>query len=192
MHLPSIYKAAQRPPSPERTLLSSCSIIMDLFTAKTAINFALPPLDLFKFPPSQPHKPATRLPLPPTDTSVAMFFQPFMINPKIFCLSLDLKLVLTFATLYTTTVLLLNQFNTTRQYRPWAFSKTFIFKTLVVTHNAFLALYSAWTLCGMFYVLYSYWPSAVAEEGPNYYAYLAEYFCEVESSSFLGKPLIIN
>jgi len=159
---------------------------MDLFTANPAIQLALPPLDLFTLPPSQPHKPATRLPLPPTNTSAAVFFQPFMINPKVFRLSLDLKFVLTFATVYTATVLFLNQVNATRQYRPWAFSRTFIFKALVVTHNVFLALFSAWILCGMFYLYYSYWPSAAAE-GPNYYAYVAELFCEVESSTFLGK-----
>jgi hypothetical protein len=160
---------------------------MDLFTANPAIKFAFPPLDLFRLPPSQPHKPATRLPLPPTGTSAARFFGPFMINPEIFHLSLDLKLVLSFAAVYTATVLFLNHFNATRQHKPWAFSKTFIFKALVVTHNAFLALYSAWTLCGMFYLIYRHWPSAAAEEGPNYYAHIAELCCEVESSTFLGK-----
>jgi len=160
---------------------------MNLFTANPAIEFALPPLDLFKIPPSQPHKPATRLPLPPTDTFAAAFFQPFTINPEAFRLSLNLKFVLTFATVYTATVLFWNQVNAARQYRPWAFSKTFIFKALVVTHNAFLALYSAWTWCGVICLLYSYWPSARAYTGPNYYAYMAEMVCEVESSTFLGK-----
>ncbi|KAJ5893907.1 hypothetical protein N7495_005598 [Penicillium taxi] len=71
---------------------------MDLFTAKTAIKFALPPMGLFELPPSQLHKPAARLPLPPTDTSAAKLFQPFMIKSEAFRFSLDLKFVLTFVT----------------------------------------------------------------------------------------------
>lgn len=160
---------------------------MDQSPAKASIKFNLPPLDLFRLPPSQPHKLVTRLPLPPTDTIGAKFFRPFSINPEIFRLSLDLKLVVTFALGYTTTVLLLNRVNASRQYRPWAFSKTSSFKALVVAHNAFLALYSAWTLFGILDVMYSFSRSALAEDGQGYYAYLAELYCEVESNAFISR-----
>lgn len=160
---------------------------MNQSAATASVKFTLPPLDLFRLPPSQPHKLVTRLPLPPADTVGARFFRPFLINPEIFRLSLDLKLVVTFAVVYTTTVLCWNRVNASRQYRPWAFSKTSSFKALVVAHNAFLALYSAWTLLGILDLMYSFSRSAVADDGQSYYAHLAELYCEVESSAFISR-----
>ncbi|KAJ6031899.1 hypothetical protein N7540_002631 [Penicillium herquei] len=154
----------------------------------TSIKFGLPPLELFSLPPSQLHKPTTRLPLPPSDTtssSVAKFFQPFTINGKIFDVSLDPRTVLTFVMLYATIVLILNQVNAARHYRPWNFSRTFKFKAFVIAHNVSLATYSAWTLCGISHLIYRNWPSAAIKTGPDYYAHLAEVLCEVESSAFL-------
>lgn len=55
----------------------------------------------------------------------------------------------TIALVYITTITWLNSVNKKRGYRPWSFSKTRFFKSLVIVHNVFLALYSAWTFVGM-------------------------------------------
>ena len=47
----------------------------------------------------------------------------------------------------------LNQVNAGRKYKPWAISRTRFFKFLVILHNIFLAVYSAWTCVGMFTAL---------------------------------------
>lgn len=165
---------------------------MDILSAHSPIKFGFPSLKLFTLPPSQPYKPTPRS--PPTtspDVLAKSLFQRVNIDPGLFYTSLDIKFVLTFTVIYVTTVLYLNQYNASRQYRPWRFTKTSTFKALVVAHNAFLALFSAWTFVSLFTILFPLWNLAVAEAGPNYYAHVAELLCETDSSAYRGMALIL-
>ncbi|OOQ82390.1 hypothetical protein PEBR_39148 [Penicillium brasilianum] len=163
---------------------------MDIPSTHSPIKFGFPSLKLFTLPPSQPYKPTPRPP-PTTSPNVLAksLFQRINIDPGLFYASLDIKFVLTFTALYVTTVLYLNQYNVSRQYRPWRFTKTSTFKVLVVAHNAFLALFSAWTFFSLFTILFPVWDLAVAEAGPNYYAHVAELLCETDSSAYRVLPI---
>jgi hypothetical protein len=166
---------------------------MDILSAHSPIKFGFPSLKLFSLPPSQPYKPVPRPPpATPSHVLANSLFQRIKIDPDLFYISLDIKFVLTFTAIYVTTVLYLNQFNASRQYRPWRFTKTSTFKALVVAHNAFLALFSAWTFCSLFTILLPLWDLAVAGAGPNYYAHVAELLCETDSSEYRGMISLIK
>lgn len=166
---------------------------MDVFSVHSPINFGFPSLKLFSLPPSQPYKPVPRPPPSvPSHVLASSLFQRIRIDPGLFYTSLDIKFVLTFTTIYVTTVLYLNQFNASQQYRPWRFTKTSAFKALVVVHNALLALFSAWTFCSLFTILLPLWDVAVANAGPNYYAHVAELLCETDSNAYRGTVSIIK
>ena len=53
-----------------------------------------------------------------------------------------------------TLVTYLNSVNKSRNYKPWSFSRTSVFKALVLIHNVFLAVYSAWTCLGLINALH--------------------------------------
>lgn len=166
---------------------------MDVFSAHSPINFGFPSLKLFSLPPSQPYKSIPRPPPSvPSHVLANSLFQRIRIDPDLFYTSLDIKFVLTFTAIYVTTVLYLNQFNASRQYQPWRFTKTSAFKALVVAHNALLALFSAWTFCSLFTILLPLWDVAVANAGPNYYAHVAELLCETDSNAYRGRVSIIK
>ena len=160
---------------------------MDVLSTHGPIKFGFPSPKLFSLPPSQPYRQIPRPPpATPSHVLVNSLFQRITIDPDLFYISLDIKFVLTFTAIYVTTVLYLNQFNASRQYRAWGFTKTSAFKALVVAHNAFLALFSAWTFFSLFTILFPLWNLAVAEAGPNYYAHVAELLCETDSSAYRG------
>ncbi|KAJ5673852.1 hypothetical protein N7462_009291 [Penicillium macrosclerotiorum] len=94
------------------------------------------------------------------------------------------EFVFTFAAVYVTMVLLLNQFNAGRGYQPWALSKSPIFKPLVTIHNALLALFSAWSLCGMLYVPFVLWPSIATDLDVSYPARAVEFLCKANSKDY--------
>ena len=50
---------------------------------------------------------------------------------------------------YYTVITYLNGVNARRNHKPWAFSQTSIFQSLVLVHNILLAVYSAWTCLGL-------------------------------------------
>jgi hypothetical protein len=60
---------------------------------------------------------------------------------------------------------ILNRVNVARGHKPWAISKTAIFQWLVVLHNVFLAVYSAWTFVGMWNGLKRTIPSPSGPDG---------------------------
>ncbi|KAJ5157405.1 uncharacterized protein N7482_008505 [Penicillium canariense] len=157
---------------------------MDYRTAHSPIKLGLPPLEIFQLPFSQPPKTVPHVPQPPSNISAEVLFRPVIIDPAIFHISHDLPTVLTFTAIYIAAVIFLNQYNASRQHRPWAFSKKPMFKVLVLAHNTLIALFSAWTFCGLLYLTNSGWPSAVGGEESNYYAGVAEYLCETESSAY--------
>jgi hypothetical protein len=148
-----------------------------------SIQFGLPSADIFWFTPDQPQKIARSF----SAYTPRTFLRPVPISPATFDFTLSLRFVLTFAIGYVTTVISLNKVNASRQHKPWAFSKTPIFKTLVVTHNIFLTLLSAWMFYGICFSIYSSWPTGVAREGSDYYAHVAQMLCETDSSAIRGE-----
>ncbi|KAJ5946881.1 hypothetical protein N7454_003720 [Penicillium verhagenii] len=151
-------------------------------TAHWPIGLSLPSRDIFKLPPSQPQTRGSYLRSPPSNIDAPNFFYPFKINNAIFQASIDLKFALTFSVAYVTTVMFLNQYNASRQYRPWAISKIFLYKIFVFVHNSLLALFSAWVLVGFLYASYTHLPTADGKH--HYYARVAEFLCQSDSEAF--------
>ncbi|KAJ5939277.1 hypothetical protein N7466_002411 [Penicillium verhagenii] len=151
-------------------------------TAHWSIGLSLPSRDIFKLPPSQPQTGGSYLRAPPSNIDAPNYFYPFRINNAIFQASIDLTFALTFSVAYVTTVMFLNQYNASRQYRPWAISRILPYKIFVFVHNSLLALFSAWVLVGFAYASYTHLPTADGKH--DYYARVAEYLCQSESESF--------
>ncbi|KAK6387493.1 hypothetical protein LTS17_000762 [Exophiala oligosperma] len=107
------------------------------------VKIATLPASYFKFPPSP--KPAT-LPPPPDNPS---FAHPFTVPADIYNATLSPHVPITVALVYMSFVTFMNSVNANRKHKPWAFSRTRVFKIFVILHNVFLAVYSAWTCVGM-------------------------------------------
>jgi hypothetical protein len=108
-----------------------------------AVKATTLPLSYFKFPPSPE---PTVLPPPPDHPNLA---HPFTVQPDIYNALLSAHVPITIALVYASIVTLLNSVNRSRKYKPWAISRTRLFKLFVILHNVFLAVYSAWTFVGM-------------------------------------------
>ncbi|KIY02183.1 uncharacterized protein Z520_02321 [Fonsecaea multimorphosa CBS 102226] len=101
------------------------------------------PITYFKFPPSP--EPTT---VPPPVNNPT-FAHPFSIPADLYNVLLSAHVPITVALVYMSLVSFLNSVNANRKYKPWAFSRTYVFKLFVIVHNIFLAVYSAWTCVGM-------------------------------------------
>ncbi|KIW34796.1 uncharacterized protein PV07_01552 [Cladophialophora immunda] len=101
------------------------------------------PATYFKFPPSPE---PTTVPPPANNPTLA---HPFTIPTDLYNTLLSPHVPITVALVYMSLVSFLNSVNANRKYKPWAFSRTYVFKFLVIVHNIFLAIYSAWTCVGM-------------------------------------------
>jgi hypothetical protein len=165
-------------------------IIMGISEAFESVEFTLPSLDIFNIPP----RPLIRTPLAPVNTPLERFFRPLSINPRFFDLSLNPEFVFTFVAVYVTVVLLLNQFNAGRQYRPWALTRISIFKGFMVAHNSLLALFSAWVFYGIVYYQYDHWKSTTSELEDKSSAHVVEFLCQLNSKDYRSKlqPLFGN
>ena len=120
------------------------------------IYFSLPNTSLFQFPPSA--DPVT-LQAPPAPIS------PFNLPSTLYQQAYDARVPLTIAATYAVTAITLNKVNAARGNKPWAISKTRAFHWIVVLHNVFLAVYSAWTFVGMWKGLKATIPSPSGPEG---------------------------
>jgi hypothetical protein len=117
------------------------------------IKLSTLPLDYFKFPPAS--LPAT---VPPPAHHSALS-HPFTIPTETYNTLLEPVVPVTVALVYMSVVYLLNQVNANRDHRPWAISRTRVFKLMVILHNIFLAAYSAWTFVGMINAVYLSMPA---------------------------------
>ncbi|KIW04927.1 hypothetical protein, variant [Verruconis gallopava] len=117
-----------------------------------SIQFRMPPGWFFKFPPDE-----QPLALPPP-TESRTFAAPFAIPSHIYTGALDHRVPITIAALYATTVIAWNRINRSRGFKPYGFSQTASFKTFVIAHNVFLAVFSAFTFFGMLRALAHTWP----------------------------------
>lgn len=135
------------------------------------VRLRLPPLQVFNWPPSD----AAQVAFPLTQVK-ATWLRPIEFSPSVIHYLADVKTPLTIASVYVITVVLLNKLNKTRGDRPWAFATTGSFKLLIIFHNIFLAVYSAWTFAGLCFVLWNCWPSM---SDANFVARVANTICQL-------------
>ena len=157
--------------------------IPSLTTSSLGVHVTLPPADLFKFPPASLPKVLTP---PISDYTLA---RPFNIDPEIYNTLLDISFPLTVALVYATTVTILNRVNKNREHKPWGISKSPIFFALVILHNVFLAVYSAWTFIGMANTIVRAWPSWEEEHG---LVGVVDALCKINGPRGLGSAATFN
>lgn len=151
--------------------------------ANPGLSFSLPPLSFF-----------TKLPIPQAvslapalnEPSLA---QPIQIPPALYAQLLDVRVPITIASVYAATVVVLSRLNKARGYKPWAFSKTTLFKQLVILHNVFLAVYSAWTFWGMLTGLRNSIPRFSNEHGA---VGVVDAFCRLAGPRGLGNAAVFD
>ncbi|OKO99617.1 hypothetical protein PENSUB_8270 [Penicillium subrubescens] len=141
------------------------------------VHFRFPPRQVFDWPPGDAMQVAF-----PSKQAKATWIRPIEI-PSVIHYAADVKIPLTIASVYVMTVVLLNNLNKTRGNRPWAFATTAPFNLLVILHNLLLAIYSAWTLAGLCFVLWNCWPSM---SDPNFGARFANTICEIAPTGEFG------
>ena len=124
-----------------------------------AVHFTLPPSHFFQFPPN--HEPSSLRP-PIADRT---FARPFTIDPEIYNNALHVAVPISVALVYAALVTVFNRVNKQREHKPWAWSKSVPFYAFVLTHNIFLALYSAWTCLGMLNAFTQSWPGLRSRYG---------------------------
>jgi hypothetical protein len=148
---------------------------------RLSIYARLPPPELFSWPSGdqdvlQP-KPSRDLP----------WLQPFTIPPSLFHKICDIKVPVTIVAVYLTSVIYLNRVNESRRNKPWCFAKTSVFKYLVVFHNIFLALFSAFVFYNVIHSVRKFWPSTTE---PYFRAHVADLLCRITSPDELRGPNI--
>ncbi|KAJ5527123.1 hypothetical protein N7513_011282 [Penicillium frequentans] len=148
-------------------------------TTRGSVKIGFPSPEIFKLP-SQPHKVAPHLRVPPSNVYAPQYLYFVDINRGVYHTVVDLRFVLTFILAYVSTVLFLNQYNASRQYRPWAISKSSFFKTFVLLHNVFLSLFSAWVLIGIVHGAIAHRPRVEH----SFYASMVEYMCQTDAGAF--------
>jgi hypothetical protein len=147
---------------------------------KLSIYARLPPLHLFDW--RLEGAPET---ISPISQSGVTWTQPFTIPSAFFHGLLDIKVPVTIAATYLVTVTILNRLNESRKYKPWRISKTSTFKIFVLSHNIFLAVFSAWTFCGLYYSTKSCGPS---KADPNFFSQAADSLCRITGELQRGMP----
>ena len=147
------------------------------------VRLRAPPSHYWRFPPSS--EPETLAPAP-TDHSLA---RPFNIDTKLYNTLLDVRIPLTVAAVYATTVFYLNRLNKRRGNKPWAVSQTRVFFAFMIVHNIFLAAYSGWTFVGMINAIKNVWPGW---EGSESLVVTVDAFCKMNGPRGLGDAVWWN
>ncbi|KAL8918776.1 MAG: hypothetical protein Q9208_007173 [Pyrenodesmia sp. 3 TL-2023] len=139
----------------------------------------VPPSTLFNIlpPPSEPQV----LPPPIHDATLG---KPFNISSELYNNALHVSVPITFAIGYALIVTYLNDRNRKRDNKPWAFSKSSVFYVLVLLHNVFLTVYSAWTCIGMVNAIRHTWPGW---EGEHKLAKAADALCKLHGPRGYGS-----
>ncbi|KAK4692288.1 hypothetical protein P7C71_g4884, partial [Lecanoromycetidae sp. Uapishka_2] len=151
-----------------------------------SVHFMHPPSSLLKSTPSKLSANSAALSPPVSDFSLA---RPFNINTETYNNALNPAVPFTIAAVYMVTVLYGNRINKERGGKPWAFSKSTVFFSLVLTHNIFLAVYSGWTFLGMSNAIRQSWPGW---RGDNGLAGVADALCKMQGPRGLGSAVTYN
>ncbi|KAI9808484.1 MAG: hypothetical protein M1826_004129 [Phylliscum demangeonii] len=151
--------------------------------ATPSVDVSAPSLSLFAFPPSA--VPST---VPPP-TAEFTYPTPFAIPATVFSRLLAPAFPITAALIFAGLVSYLNGVNRERGHQPWAISKTGLFYVAVVAHNLFMALYSGWTVVGMWKAVQHVWPQ---ELGHNPLATAVDALCKIHGPRGLGNGVAYN
>ena len=174
---------SKEPIGPYNMASSLSSRLSQLSTHLPAVKPTGLPISLVRFPPSSE---PTTLPPPPDFAALA---HPFSIPVGVYNALLSPSVPITVALVYASVVTYMNNVNAQRKWKPWAFSQTSTFKTLVILHNVILAIYSAWTLVGMVNALAQSLPGWGAEHG---LAQIVDSLCKIQGPRGLGSAAIFN
>ena len=147
------------------------------------VHVTFPPLSFLKFPPTS--DPPTLSP-PLGDHTLA---RPFTIDASVYNNALHPAVPITIAILYVTTATYIGRINAQREFKPWSFSKSKTFYTLIIIHNVLLAVYSGWTFLGMFNAVTRSWPSLASEGG---LAGAADALCKLHGPRGYGSAATYN
>ncbi|KAF2749557.1 hypothetical protein M011DRAFT_457002 [Sporormia fimetaria CBS 119925] len=142
-----------------------------------------PSWTVLKFPPAPLPEP---IPPPFEQPSLRT---PFAIPEHIFKGALDYRVPITIASVYATTVVLVNQYNRRHGNKPWAISKTRAFKAFVILHNVFLAVYSALTCYAMFQGLRRTFPHYSER---NAFVGTVDALCKIQGPRGLGNAAVYD
>lgn len=115
--------------------------------------------------------------------------RPFNIDTGAYNNALKPAVPFTIAAVYLAIVIYGNRINKERGNKPWAFSKSSVFFSLVLAHNVFLAVYSGWTFTGMFNAINHSWPGWKGENG---LAGVADTLCKMQGPRGLGSAVTYN
>lgn len=148
-----------------------------------SVHITYPPSSFFRFPPAP--LPETLSP-PVADHTLA---RPFNINPETYNNLLDVRIPITVALIYATTVTIANRYNTRKGNKPWGISKSGAFYAFVILHNVFLAIYSAWTFLGMANAVRHSWPGWNGEDGLTG---VVDTMCKINGPRGLGNAATYN
>ncbi|KAL9121343.1 MAG: hypothetical protein Q9187_002095 [Circinaria calcarea] len=148
-----------------------------------SVHITHPPSSFFRFPPA-PLPEALSPPI--SDHTLA---RPFNINPETYNKLLDVKIPITVALIYATTVTIANRYNTRKGNKPWGISKSRAFYAFVILHNIFLAIYSAWTFVGMANAAMHAWPGWNGEDGLTG---VVDAMCKINGPRGLGNAATYN
>lgn len=157
----------------------SCLVVM-----AAAVHIGSPPAQLFALP---PYSLPDTIPAPARPRSWA---HPFDIPPDLYTRALSFRVPVTIAALYAASVIALSRLNARRNFRPWAFSQTRIFRIFVVLHNVFLAAYSTWTFAGMIRAFRLSWP--VRGGNSPFSAGLVDAYCRINGPRGLGNATVYD
>ena len=178
------HNPAVQETEPRYNMASSLSSgLSQLSTLLPAVKPTGLPLSLVRFPPSSE---PTTLPPPPDFAALA---HPFTISTGVYNALLSPTVPITVALVYASVVTYMNNVNAQRKWKPWAFSQTSTFRTLVILHNVILAVYSAWTLIGMINALAQSLPSWGSGYG---LAGTVDALCKIQGPRGLGSAAIYN
>ncbi|PGH03161.1 hypothetical protein GX51_04196 [Blastomyces parvus] len=149
-----------------------------------SVNIRLPPASFFNFPPSP--LPQT---IPPPTLDEPTWYQPFNIPTDLYRKLLEPQVPLTVAAVYATTVVAMNYLNKQRGNKPWAFSKTRVFKLFVILHNIFLTIYSLWTFVGMVRTFYLSWPERTEKHN---LVRIVDMLCKINGPRGMGNAAVYD
>ncbi|KAJ4291998.1 hypothetical protein N0V90_009897 [Kalmusia sp. IMI 367209] len=141
---------------------------------------------VFRFPPDAA-PPA--IPPPVADAPFTSFRNPFPIPAHIYNAVLSPYVPLTIATVYATSISLLNAYNRKHGNKPWRISKTRAFRAFVIFHNVFLAVYSAVTCWAMIRSLKHAIPHY---SDPNAVVGTIDALCKIHGPRGLGDAVYYN
>jgi len=159
------------------------SIRPDLSTSGPGVKFTTLPASLLKFPP------APRPPTVPPPADHPALAHPLTIPADVYKTLLSPSVPITVAFVYASLVTYLNDVNARRKYKPWAFSRTRLFKILVIIHNVLLAVYSGWTCVGMVNALQVSVPNWKEDYGV---AGVVDSLCKLHGPRGLGSAATYN